>query len=297
MVINDKGGCKGKKVARKHLTKGKNELRLSHSSNEKYAIVKRLLGNTCDVVCDDGKERRCIIRGKFTGRNKRDNMIDSGTFILVGLREWVNEDMTGGGSGGSGGSGGGVGGGNKNVKFCDLLEVYNLSERDILRRTHGVFDNLKDESINGKYDDYSSSSVAFIDQNTLKYQEMVKKMEKKGGGSGTGSGSDDGDGDGDGDDDTQNEQSVIITTNVKHIGKGVISQSYDISDSEGEGEGDDDDDDDISVKEEEGGDQDGNREFEEVDKYQNESKNKNNTHNHYKKFEYTQENIVDIDDI
>ena len=153
MVINDKGGCKGKKVARKHLTKGKNELRLSHSSNEKYAIVKRLLGNTCDVVCDDGKERRCIIRGKFTGRNKRDNMIDSGTFILVGLREWVNEDMTGGGSGGSGGSGGGVGGGNKNVKFCDLLEVYNLSERDILRRTHGVFDNLKDESINGKYDD------------------------------------------------------------------------------------------------------------------------------------------------
>ena len=24
---------------------------------------------------------------------------------------------------------------------------------------------------------------------------------------------------------------------------------------------------------------------------------KNNTHNHYKKFEYTQENIVDIDDI
>ena len=283
MVINEKGGCKGKKVARKHLTKGKNELRLSHSSNEKYAIVKRLLGNTCDVVCDDGKERRCIIRGKFTGRNKRDNMIDSGTFILVGLREWVNEDMTGGGSGGSGG---GVGGGNKNVKFCDLLEVYNLSERDILRRTHGVFDNLKDESINGKYDDYSSSSVAFIDQNTLKYQEMVKKMEKKGGGSGTGSGSDDGDGDGDGDDDTQNEQSVIITTNVKHIGKGVISQSYDISDSDSDSD---------SVKEEQ--EQEQEEEQEEEEKYQNESKNKNNTHNHYKKFEYTQENIVDIDDI
>ena len=83
MVINEKGGCKGKKVARKHLTKGKNELRLSHSSNEKYAIVKKLLGNTCDVICDDGKERRCMIRGKFTGRNKRDNMIDSGVYILV----------------------------------------------------------------------------------------------------------------------------------------------------------------------------------------------------------------------
>ena len=280
MVINEKGGCKGKKVARKHLTKGKNELRLSHSSNEKYAIVKKLLGNTCDVICDDGKERRCMIRGKFTGRNKRDNMIDSGIYILVGLREWVNE---------GGGGGAGAGAGHKNVNYCDLLEVYNSSERDILKRTHGVFQSFKDESITGKYDDGGSSSIAFVDQNTLKYKEMVKKMEKKGSGSESGSDDDD--------DDTPNQQSVVITTIVKHIGKGVISQSYDISDSEGEGEGDDDDDDDISVKEEEGGDQDGNREFEEVDKYQNESKNKNNTHNHYKKFEYTQENIVDIDDI
>ena len=117
MVINDKGGCKGKKIARKHLTKGKNELRLSHSSSEKYAIVKKLLGNTCDVICDDGKERRCIIRGKFTGRNKRDNMIDSGAYILVGLREWVNEDTGADGHG--------------KVNYCDLLEVYNSSERDI----------------------------------------------------------------------------------------------------------------------------------------------------------------------
>jgi len=214
MVINDKGGCKGKKIARKHLTKGKNELRLSHSSNEKYAIVKKLL-------------------------------------VM---------------------SGGGVV--NKNVKYCDLLEVYNSSERDILRRTHGVFDNFKDDSITGKYDDYGSSSIAFIDQNTLKYQEMVKKMEKKDGGNGAGSGSDD-----DNQDGICNEQSIVITTNVKHIGKGVISQSYDISDS---------DNDSVSIKEEE---------EEEEEKYQNEPKNKNNTHNHYKKFEYTQENIVDIDDI
>ena len=273
MVINEKGGCKGKKVARKHLTKGKNELRLSHSSNEKYAIVKKLLGNTCDVICDDGKERRCMIRGKFTGRNKRDNMIDGGVYILVGLREWVNEGI---------GGGGGASTGHNNINLCDLLEVYNSSERDILKRTHGVFESFKDESITSKYDNYGSSSVAFVDQNTLKYQEMVKKMEKKGGGSGSGSD----------DDDADNEQSVIITTNVKHIGKGVISQSYDISDSDSENEDEDEDkrerkSNDVSVEEE----------FKEGEKYQNESKSKNNTHNHYKKIEYTQENIVDIDDI
>ena len=87
MVKNLAGGCNGKKVARKHTNKGKNELRLSKSSDEKYAIVKKLLGNTCDVICDDGVNRRCIIRGKFTGRNKRDNMLDNGTYILVSTLE------------------------------------------------------------------------------------------------------------------------------------------------------------------------------------------------------------------
>jgi hypothetical protein len=241
--------------------------------------VKRLLGNTCDVVCDDGKERRCIIRGKFTGRNKRDNMIDSGAFILVGLREWVNED-TGGGGGGCG---------NKNVKFCDLLEVYNSSERDILRRTHGVFDNFKDESITGKYDDYSLASVAFIDQNTLKYQEMVKKMEKKGSGGGSGSGSDDNE------DEACNEQNVVITTNVKHIGKGVVSQSYDISDSDSECE-DEEEREEEEEKEEEEKEEEDEKEEEKGEKYENEYKN-TNTHNHYKKNEYYHEKVIDIDDI
>jgi translation initiation factor IF-1 len=287
MVINEKGGCKGKKVARKHLTKGKNELRLSHSSNEKYAIVKKLLGNTCDVICDDGKERRCIIRGKFTGRNKRDNMIDSGAYILVGLREWVNEESGMSGSGGGGGGGGG--GGHKNVNYCDLLEVYNSSERDILRRTHGVFQSFKDESITGKYEnDYGASSVAFIDQNTLKYQEMVKKIEKKGSGSGSGS-----------DDDGEcNEQSVVITTNVKHIGKGIVSQSYDISDSEEEEEEKEEE----KEKEKEEQEEEQEQEQEKGEKYENEYKNiqpqsQTQSHNHHKKNEYIHEKTIDIDDI
>ena len=169
MVKNTAGGCNGKKVARKHTTKGKNDLRLSKSLDEKYAIVKKLLGNTCDVICDDGVNRRCIIRGKFTGRNKRDNMLDSGTYILVGMREWVDE-VSGSGSGSRANE-------DKNVKYCDLLEVYNSMERDILRRTHGIFASLKDESGN-KYDDHDTS-VMFVDENTLKYQGMIKKMEVK----------------------------------------------------------------------------------------------------------------------
>lgn len=277
MVKNEAGGCKGKKVARKHLTKGKSELRLSSSSDEKYAIVKRLLGNTCDVICDDGKERRCIIRGKFTGRNKRDNMLDNGTYILVGLREWVVEDLTAMGVGG----GGGGGGNNKGVKYCDLLEVYNSMERDILRRTHSVFSTLKDESGN-KYDDHDSS-VMFVDDNTIKYQNMVKKMEKKSGG-GNGSGESE---DSDVSDDCK-EQTLVITTNVKHVGKGVIVQSFDISDDDDDGDDGDDSVADVNKKAI------GNK----VPDYIPETKtDASSSSYHRKKVSYHQESEVNVDDI
>ena len=146
-----------------------------------------------------------------------------------------------------------------------------------------MFQSFKDESITGKYEnDYGASSVAFIDQNTLKYQEMIKKMEKKGKGSGSGSGSEDDD-----DNNECNEQSVVITMNIKHFGKGVVSQSYDISDSEEEEE------------EEEQGE---TEEEEKGEKHVNEYKNtqmqsQSHTHNHHKKNEYIHEKTIDIDDI
>ena len=226
MVKNVAGGCNGKKVARKHTTKGKNELRLSKSSDEKYAIVKKLLGNTCDVICDDGVDRRCIIRGKFTGRNKRDNMIDSGIYVLVGMREWVDET----GRSKQSDSGG--------IRYCDLLEVYNSMERDILRRTHNVFSSLKDETGN-KYED-RDTSVSFVDENTLKYQSVIKKMDGKKA-SKVGSGDEEGSEEGSEDGEELKQQSNIITANIKHIGKGIVVQSYDISDDEDEDDGGEED--------------------------------------------------------
>jgi translation initiation factor IF-1 len=227
MVKNTAGGNNGKKVARKHTTKGKNELRLSRSEDEKYAIVKKLLGNTCDVICDDGIDRRCIIRGKFTGRNKRDNMIDSGIYVLVGMREWVDE-----GSNSKTGQ-------DKNVKYCDLLEVYNSMERDILRRTHGVFSTIKDESIN-RYDE-REMNVSFVDENTLKYQNMIKNMEGKKSNKKLGNQGGSGSEEEEDDEEEMKGQTTVITTNIKHVGKGVVVQSYDISDEEEEEEEEDGD--------------------------------------------------------
>jgi hypothetical protein len=163
----------------------------------------------------------------------------------------------------------------KNVKFCDLLEVYNSMERDILRRTHNIFSSLKDESGN-KYDN-ANTNVTFVDENTLKYQNVIKKMDGKGG-SGSGSGGSD-----DGDEEEFKEQSVVITTNVKHVGKGVIVQSYDISDDDDEGENDDD------------GDDNNDKDDKKVTvlytapSVANKNRNKN--------VEYTIENNIDVDDI
>jgi translation initiation factor IF-1 len=269
MVKNIAGGNNGKKVARKHTTKGKNELRLSKSDDEKYAIVKKLLGNTCDVICEDGVDRRCMIRGKFTGRNKRDNMLDSGTYILIGLREWVDEANTSKSSS------------DKNIKYCDLLEVYNSMERDILRRTHNIFSTMKDEIIN-KYED-RDTNVSFVDENTLKYQNMIKKMEEKKGSKIGSSGDSD---NSDENEEELNTQNTIITTSVKHVGKGVVIQSYDISD-------DDDDEDDAG----------GDNNFTNAPTLMATSKltptstSTSTSYNKNKKIVYESENNINVDDI
>ena len=280
MVKNVAGGCNGKKVARKHTNKGKNELRLSKSSDEKYAIVKKLLGNTCDVICDDGVNRRCIIRGKFTGRNKRDNMLDSGTFILVGMREWVDEGL---GSSSRTNE-------DKNVRYCDLLEVYNSMERDILRRTHNIFSSLKDESGN-KYDDIDTN-VTFVDENTIKYQGMIKNMEGKKSVKGSGSGS----GSSEEDDEELQVQATVITTNVKHVGKGVIVQSYEISDDDDD---DNDDNDDNYNKNERGYVQNLNKVTADVNTNTNTNTiaNTYTTSNKNKKIVYEVEKNINVDDI
>ena len=147
-------------------------------------------------------------------------MLDNGTYILVGMREWVDE------------AGHSRHADENNVKYCDLLEVYNSMERDILRRTHNIFSSLKDESGN-KYDD-RDTNVMFVDENTLKYQNVIKKMDgKKASKSGS-------ECEEESEEEEFKEQTTVITTNVKHVGKGLVVQSYDISDDDDDDNDDDD---------------------------------------------------------
>jgi translation initiation factor IF-1 len=166
MVKNDAGGNKGKGLARKHVnaTKGgaSKQLRVAVDEAEKYAIVSKMLGNgMCYVRLLNGSgssDRLCIIRNKFKGRGKRDNILDSGSWVLVGLREWSSKQDT-----------------------CDLLEVYNAAERDRLLKNEPCFKSVSaDTTPIGPIGAIGpvASNVQFADSNTMRYSNMLNAQSE-----------------------------------------------------------------------------------------------------------------------
>jgi len=124
MVKNSIGGNKAKKQGRKHVAlsasgSASKKLRIAVEEGELYAYVLKIYGNgMCQVLGINGKEYLCHIRNKFRGRSKRDNMVISGSWVLVGLREWESESAK---------------------KSCDLLEIYNVHEIEQLKNR--VYEN------------------------------------------------------------------------------------------------------------------------------------------------------------
>ena len=90
MVKNKKGGNRHKKMASKYnQPMGKHKLRQKKLDGEEYAQVQAILGNgMAHVLCEDNVMRLMIMRKKFKGRNKRDNVIKVDSIVLVGLRDW-----------------------------------------------------------------------------------------------------------------------------------------------------------------------------------------------------------------
>ena len=116
-MVKNTGGNKSKRLGRKHVnvpeTRG---IRYAIEEGEEYAIVTKLHGGSCQVTCKDGTSRVCMIRKKFKGRGKRDNIIMPGIWVLVGVRDW---EVQGAGK----------------MQKCDLLEVYSQSDKERLIQT------------------------------------------------------------------------------------------------------------------------------------------------------------------
>lgn len=121
MVKNTHGGNRHKAFARKHSSGTESSrIRTSVEEGELYAIVTKMLGNNMfHCHCIDNVVRLGHIRGKFSGRRKSGHMLSSGTWILVGLREWDISKTT-------------SNSGKTKLPECDLLEVYDEASKERL---------------------------------------------------------------------------------------------------------------------------------------------------------------------
>jgi initiation factor 1A len=154
MVKNATGGNKSKKQARSSSSAPQQNIRKAKEEGEIYAAVTKIFGGpNCQVMCNDGISRSCIIRNKFKTKGKRDNNITIGSWILVGIRDWeVRSDGT---------------------QKCDLLEVYSHSEKDKLKQIevcdfkhlNNLADSILDNKHNSKDQLEFSSSVNKYDEN------------------------------------------------------------------------------------------------------------------------------------
>ena len=157
MVKNATGGNKSKKQARSTSYTPQQNIRKAKEEGEIYAVVTKIFGGpNCQVLCNDGVSRSCIIRNKFKTRGKRDNNITIGSWILVGIRDWeVRSDGT---------------------QKCDLLEVYSHSEKDKLKQVevcdfknlNSISDSITENNkkhTNEEQMEFSSSANVYEDNN------------------------------------------------------------------------------------------------------------------------------------
>ena len=158
MVKNVTGGNKMKGQARKNSTSLRqvSKLRVVEEEGEIYAQVSAMLGNgMCHVESEDCK-RLCIIRGKFRGRGKRDNILKKGTWVLIGLREW---DLNGGDM--------------TKMQKCDLLEVYTEHDKERLKGTPGPWKKFIANDL--MFQDIKEEEFDFIDDKTEEYKKIMSE--------------------------------------------------------------------------------------------------------------------------
>jgi hypothetical protein len=119
MVKNTFGGCKAKSFARKNLSISSSTFISPSSPFECVGCVHKLLGNgrcIVKIIHPSITEIQCVIRNKFRGRSKRNNLITIGSFVLIGLYDWEAP----------------------NFKGSDLLHVYSDEDISILRNSFNM---------------------------------------------------------------------------------------------------------------------------------------------------------------
>ena len=172
MVKNTHGGSGHKKFARKFTCAPKsNKLRLSEDEGEIYAIVTKMLGNGMfHCHCIDNTIRLGHIRGKFSGRGKRDNMVEGGKWVLIGLREWdVPSEKSSS-----------LSKGKEKIQQCDLLEIYSDSDKQRLRETESENWSILDSNDISKAtvsESKQEDDIVFGSDRDFERQRLIEEMK------------------------------------------------------------------------------------------------------------------------
>ena len=172
MVKNKKGGSKHKKAARKHVSSNNisRKLRKAVEEGEIYARVIAISGGGhAKILCADKKERTLVIRGKFRGRNKRDNTIRIDSIVLAGLRSVSMGEVVE----------------KKKKEKADLIYVYNQSDMEELKQIPEVFNIFNDKTKQEAEDDIFDRSngenvklnIDLDDSSESKTNEKLEKVE------------------------------------------------------------------------------------------------------------------------
>lgn len=171
MVKNSFGGNKAKRGARKNanVDSTARQLRLIEDPCESYAIITKILGGgMCEATCYDGKQRLCVIPGKFKGRGRSSNRVEIGKWVMVGIRDW---EVRSNGS-----------------QKCDLMHVYSDGEKEkLLSKSDINFAHLI-SVMKTTGDKSSASMVSGLEEdeygvvfssnlNTSKYEELVSSRD------------------------------------------------------------------------------------------------------------------------
>jgi translation initiation factor 1A len=165
MVKNTKGGSQHKKMAKKNMSNNKQQIKTRLMDIlepcELYANVTKLFGQgMCEVKCNDGVNRLCIIRNKFRGKNAQQNRVYVDCKVLVGIREWelIKEGK---------------------LPKCDLLEVYDRKQfNDIKNDPNSNWDYLIGDSEKVEGVDDKDLKFDFCDDNNENETQAEIKNEK-----------------------------------------------------------------------------------------------------------------------
>lgn len=159
MVRNTTGGNNTKQFGRKHMNNNSSraglKLRVSEDVGELYAVTTKMLGNNMfHAIALDGLQYLVHIRGKFSGRGRRDNTIAMGVWVLIGLRSWSHEPSDE----------------NAKVKIpkCDLLEVYSELDKTRLQ-----------ETVDEDWDVLDDNDPTKIDKQDKKFKDEINWQTEK----------------------------------------------------------------------------------------------------------------------